>query len=56
MECSSREMTGVHEIFDRAITIAVGDEYKCSSRGGSSAGSGPALGGKRKKNRSCKFL
>lgn len=28
MECSSKEMDGVEEIFDRAIEIAVGDEYK----------------------------
>ena len=28
MECSSKEMDGVEDIFDRAIEIAVGDEYK----------------------------
>lgn len=28
MECSSKEQDGVEEIFDRAVTEAVGDEYK----------------------------
>lgn len=28
MECSSKEMDGVEDIFDRAIEIAVGDGYK----------------------------
>ena len=61
MECSSREMKGVEDIFDRAITIAVGDDYKSASQGpfssrrdGSEPGGEPH--GKRKKNRSCKIL
>ena len=28
MECSSKEKTGVEELFDTAVTIAVGDEWK----------------------------
>jgi Ras family protein A len=28
MECSSKEQDGVEEIFDLAVTMAVGDEYK----------------------------
>lgn len=28
MECSSKEQDGVEEIFDTAVTIAVGDEWK----------------------------
>ena len=59
MECSSKEMTGVEDIFDRAITIAVGDAYKTSSSRGSKTGFGDVGGGggaKRKKMRSCKLL
>ena len=28
MECSSKEQDGVEDIFDTAVTIAVGDEWK----------------------------
>ena len=55
MECSSKEMTGVEDIFDKAITIAVGDEYKGpGSRDGSTTGG--AGGARKKKSRSCKIL
>jgi Ras homolog gene family, member A len=49
MECSSKHMTGVDEIFDTAITIAVGDEYKYPNEGGLGASF-------RKRKRSCKIL
>ena len=62
MECSSKEQDGVEEIFDTAVTMAVGDEYKTpdeTTAAASSRASGPAfpLGGKKKKKRSgCKVL
>ncbi|KAL9061085.1 MAG: hypothetical protein Q9162_000230 [Coniocarpon cinnabarinum] len=70
MECSSKEMTGVEDIFNRAINIAVGDEEKRKSErreaargkkagGGSggaiSGGNDVPVSGKRRKNRSCKI-
>jgi Ras family protein A len=63
MECSSKEQDGVEEIFDLAVTMAVGDEYKspeqraatsASQRGNQEA---LAVAGKKKKKRSgCKVL
>ncbi len=55
MECSSKEKIGVQEIFNRAITIAVGDEYKHSG-GKGNLGFGGTTTTKRKKNRSCRIL
>ncbi|KAI9836751.1 MAG: Rho GTPase [Sclerophora amabilis] len=54
MECSSKEMNGVEDVFERAVTMAVGDEKKSvqGSMGSSSSGSS---GGKKKK-RNCKIL
>ena len=60
MECSSKEMSGVHEIFDTAIDIAVrgqDEEYEAeqaAKKGGSAQGSG--MPAKRKKKSSCRFL
>jgi Ras family protein A len=64
MECSSKEQDGVEEIFDMAVTMAVGEEHKeqeerrvgtaTSSRGNTSAF--PAGGGKKKKRSGCKVL
>ncbi|KAK5108991.1 hypothetical protein LTR62_007625 [Meristemomyces frigidus] len=60
MECSSKEMSGVHEIFDKAIDIAVrggqdeqahGDE---AARGTGSRGSDMPV--RRKKRSGCKIL
>lgn len=57
MECSAKEFSGVQEIFDRAITIAVGDEWKPpSSRGPQRGIEGGKASGGRKKSRSCKIL
>lgn len=64
MECSSKEQDGVEEIFDLAVTMAVGDEYKTPEQRYSAAaqhrGKDEALamvGEKKKKKRSgCKVL
>ncbi|KAK0109708.1 Rho GTPase [Cadophora gregata] len=59
MECSSKEMTGVDEIFTEAINTVVANDrsnqrqQQTSSSGG---GSGPQLGGIKKKKRNCRFL
>ncbi len=52
MECSSKEMSGVEEIFELAVTMAVGEETK-TWNGSSSETSAPAA---RKKKRSCVIL
>lgn len=69
MECSSKERIGVEEIFDQAVVLAVGDEYKPveeprSSRAGRSSTqarmqNAPPGGFKtlpKKKKKSCKIL
>jgi|TARA_R110002003_G_scaffold96_3_gene7363 GTPase SAR1 family protein len=61
MECSSKEQDGVEEIFDLAVTMAVGDEYKTpeqkltapAQRGKEEA---LAIAGKKKKRSGCKVL
>ena len=66
MECSSKEMTGVDEIFDRAIlTVVANDrrtlEMQAAAGGGGSHGGGghafgiPGVGAplKKKKKRTC---
>jgi len=55
MECSSKEMIGVEEIFDKAVTLAVGDEYRQRPEPGRPTSQFP-VGGKKKKKSSCKFL
>lgn len=50
MECSAKEASGVREIFNKAITMAVGDEGLVGGKGGAR----PAV--KKRKNRSCKIL
>lgn len=57
MECSSKEMTGVHEIFNEAITIVVSNDknnqqYQQQQNGGSGQ-TGTIM---KKKKRSCKIL
>jgi Ras homolog gene family, member A len=58
MECSSKEMQGVEEIFDMAVTMAVGDEYKpvSSRNGGSSTTPIPGTNKKKTKKSKCTFL
>jgi len=56
MECSSKEMTGVHEIFDTAIDIAVRgkeEEQSATHGGNGGASSAPA---RRKKRSQCSIL
>ena len=54
MECSSKEMSGVHEIFETAIDTAVrGREEDVVKEGGNGTASAPA---KRKKRSNCKIL
>lgn len=62
MECSSKEQDGVEDIFDMAVTMAVGDEYKtpeetkmpASTRGTTAAF--PPAGKKKKKRTGCQVL
>jgi Ras homolog gene family, member A len=58
MECSSKEQDGVEDIFDMAVTMAVGDEYKEPVMPTSTSESRPAFAGgkKSKKKGSCKLL
>jgi len=57
MECSSKEMTGVAEIFAEAINIVVENDrnhqQQQQSQGG---GTGQTTSGMRKKKRNCRFL
>lgn len=57
MECSSKEMTGVDEIFNAAINTVVENDRSnqpSPTQGGGSNQSGG--GGMRKKKRNCRFL
>jgi Ras family protein A len=60
MECSSKEMTGVDEIFRSAINTVVQNDRSVQQERPQQAGSGPNQssggGGMRKKKRTCKFL
>ena len=66
MECSSKEMKGVDEIFEQAITTVVTNDRrtlelqathgKPGSRDGGRGGSIPGVSGARKKKRKCNFL
>lgn len=66
MECSSKEMKGVDEIFEQAIITVVandrktqemqGGEVTYGSRGGPTYGTLPGVGVARKKKRKCVFL
>lgn len=67
MECSSKEMKGVDEIFEQAIvTVVANDRRNQEMQAGRSTPSGrrgssapmnlPGVGAIRKKKRSCKLL
>ncbi|KAH7409307.1 P-loop containing nucleoside triphosphate hydrolase protein [Cadophora sp. MPI-SDFR-AT-0126] len=56
MECSSKEMTGVDEIFTEAINTVVANDRSNQQETSSSGGSGPQVGGIKKKKRNCRFL
>jgi Ras homolog gene family, member A len=61
MECSSKEMTGVDEIFERAIDTVVSNdrrnlEMQAAANGGAGGGGGgmmPGVGVPKKKKRKC---
>jgi Ras family protein A len=55
MECSSKENIGVEEIFDAAITMAVGNGEDRELEG-SGRGSGLSSERRKKKKGGCKFL
>jgi GTPase SAR1 family protein len=59
MECSSKEQDGVEEIFDMAVTMAVGEEQREqeeSRQTSSSRGNISAIPPKKKKRSGCKVL
>lgn len=65
MECSSKEMKGVDEIFEQALVTVVANDRRNqemqgeaghSSRGSYAHGNIPGIGGARKKKRKCNFL
>ena len=61
VECSSKEMNGVHEVFELAVDTAVGREIKMKEereRWTSSNGSGGVMsgGGKRREKKGCRIL
>ncbi|RQM06009.1 hypothetical protein DH86_00002568 [Scytalidium sp. 3C] len=60
MECSSKEMTGVDEIFNQAIDIVVqndkSNQAQQESQPSSSSGAQYNSGGMKKKKRNCRFL
>ena len=63
VECSSKEMLGVHEIFDLAVDTAVGREIQMKERKqtqtSSFRGTGAAAGAgreKKSKRRECRIL
>ncbi|KAI9836461.1 MAG: hypothetical protein M1819_001493 [Sarea resinae] len=55
-ECSSKEMNGVDDIFDLAVTMAVGVEERKVSGYGPSGYSSGSSGSKRSRNRKCTIL
>ena len=62
-ECSSKEMTGVDEIFERAILSVVANDRKTleaqmasATVGGGRGTPVPGAGAFKKKKRNCKFL
>lgn len=57
MECSSKEMSGVDEIFEHAINIVVAnDPSNLQQTVSRQSGQAVQYGGMRKKKRNCRFL
>jgi Ras homolog gene family, member A len=63
MECSSKEMSGVDEIFERAIlTVVANDRKNIEAAAASAGGSGgnstsiPGVGVPKRKKRKCHIL
>jgi Ras family protein A len=55
MECSSKEMTGVHEIFEEAINTVVANDRSNQKQEAQTGGTGQT-GGISNKKRRCNFL
>lgn len=59
VECSSKEMDGVHDVFELAVDTAVQREIKAKEerdRWAANGGSGAASGMRRLKKRRCAIL
>jgi Ras family protein A len=56
MECSSKEQDGVEDIFDMAVTMAVGDEHKTPEETGVPRSAFPSSKKKSKKQAKCTVL
>lgn len=59
MECSSKEMTGVHEIFDTAIDVTVRGQDVAAEPSSGSSSSRPgtsAMPARKKKSKMCTIL
>jgi Ras family protein A len=56
MECSSKEMTGVDEIFLEAINIVVENDPSTQQRRQEATPSGQSGSMRKKKKRTCKIL
>jgi GTPase SAR1 family protein len=57
MECSSKEMTGVDEIFLEAINTVIANDRSNQQQQPQAGSSGPTYGGgMKKKKRNCRFL
>lgn len=56
MECSSKEMTGVHDIFDTALEIVIRSQDAENGAEVPMSKDGQVLPVRKKKSRSCKIL
>lgn len=57
IECSSKEKTGVHEVFELAVDLAVGREQEVPKWGNGRAAAGGVVSGTKKyKKRGCRIL
>ena len=56
MECSSKEMDGVEEIFDIAINTVVENDESNAPAQPQNGGSGQPGGVRKRKKRNCRFL
>lgn len=54
VECSSKEMVGVHEVFDLAMDIAIG--VPGAAAGGGGGGADGSISGKKRKKKQCTIL
>lgn len=56
MECSSKEMIGVDEIFESAINTVVANDRSNQQQHTESGPTGQPVGMKKRKKRTCNFL